>query len=226
MRYCACKCILNKIYRPFEKYLAPIHRQGLNTNDFTIISNNCWGGRVYQYFGIEYKTPTIGMYFFPSDFNQFCNNLDFYITRDPVIVDWNESKWKKYLTLQYNIINMPLIARINDIELILLHYHSELDFKNKWKRRRNRINWDSLIFKSNDQNFCTEFDCEEFCTKNIDQNRIFFTANQNWFAKYNCTIFYKDDEMYGFVKDDTMFPCENINMKSFINNLAGWHNLS
>ena len=43
--------------------------------DFSIISNNCWGGLVYQYFGMEYLTPTVGLFFFPEDYLNFCKDF-------------------------------------------------------------------------------------------------------------------------------------------------------
>lgn len=33
---------------------------------FTIISNNCWGGTIYQSYGVKYQTPTIGMFIMPA----------------------------------------------------------------------------------------------------------------------------------------------------------------
>lgn len=33
--------------------LGPIRRHSLNRTDFTIISNNCWGGVVYEYYGLK-----------------------------------------------------------------------------------------------------------------------------------------------------------------------------
>ena len=35
---------------------------------FTIISNNCWAGLVYQHFGLPYNTPTAGLFFFAQDY--------------------------------------------------------------------------------------------------------------------------------------------------------------
>lgn len=36
----------------------------LTRSDFSIISNNCWAGTVYRYFGLPYQSPTAGLYFF------------------------------------------------------------------------------------------------------------------------------------------------------------------
>ena len=47
----------------------------------------------------------------------------------------------------------------------------------KWKRRAERINWDRIIYKFNDQNLCTEKELEEF--ESFDEkNKICFTAHK------------------------------------------------
>lgn len=217
MKYCKTKCILNKINRPFEHYIAPLRRQGLTNLDFSIISNNCWAGRVYQFFNLPYSSPTIGLYFFPSDFNLFCNSLRYYTSLSPKIIQIENSKWRNKLPELHQDGKFPLIAKIEDIELMLLHYHSEQEFMEKWHRRCKRINFNNLIFKSNDQNHCTFEDFDNFCKLDLPGKKVFLCANKDW-AKQNPSATYcKDYEEYGFVKDDTMFPNEFINLKTLIN---------
>ena len=50
--------------RKIRKFFSPIKRIGLKNKSFSIISNNCWGGIVYDIFGLQYRSPTIGCYFF------------------------------------------------------------------------------------------------------------------------------------------------------------------
>ena len=49
---------LNPILGPFRRYIGGIKQP------FTIISNNCWGGLVYQHYNLSYDSPTVGCYFF------------------------------------------------------------------------------------------------------------------------------------------------------------------
>ena len=51
--------------------LGPIRRRNLNNVDFTIISNNCWGGICYEYFNMLKNSPTVGLYFYPDDYIKF-----------------------------------------------------------------------------------------------------------------------------------------------------------
>lgn len=46
-------------------------RKKINCTDFSIISNNCWGGFVYQKFGIKYTSPTVGLFIYENDYVNF-----------------------------------------------------------------------------------------------------------------------------------------------------------
>ncbi len=65
--------------RKIRALIAPMRKIGLNNKDFTIISNNCWGGYIYDRYGLKYMTPTIGGIFFPDDYIKFISNLDYYL---------------------------------------------------------------------------------------------------------------------------------------------------
>ena len=57
-------------------FLSTKRRNKLNNTDFSIISNNCWGGSVYRRYGLQYKSPTIGLYFFAEEYIKFLMNLE------------------------------------------------------------------------------------------------------------------------------------------------------
>lgn len=43
--------------------------------DFTIISNNCWGGMIYESYNLPKNSPTVGLFFFAEDYICFLENL-------------------------------------------------------------------------------------------------------------------------------------------------------
>ena len=43
----------------------------LNNKDFTIISNNCWGGMIYESYNLEKQSPTVGLFFMAKDYIDF-----------------------------------------------------------------------------------------------------------------------------------------------------------
>jgi len=66
------RAIVQKIRNAKIKYMEfKLHKKRqkeINHKSFSIISNNCWGGLVYQYFGLPYNTPTVGLFIMDDDF--------------------------------------------------------------------------------------------------------------------------------------------------------------
>ena len=62
----------NKIYISLTKY---IRRKFLKNKNFTIISNNCWAGTVYEVYDIIEKTPTVEMFILSRDYLKLSKNL-------------------------------------------------------------------------------------------------------------------------------------------------------
>ena len=123
--------------------------KGLKVSDFTIISNNCWGGTIYESYGIRKNSPTVGMFVMPSDFVRFCGDLDRYLAEPLEFISQDESKWKAQLDDKDNW-GTYLIGRVGDVELHMLHHHEEVAARRKWESRKERVRGDRLIFKLND----------------------------------------------------------------------------
>ena len=164
----------NDIYLPLTRR---IRRKKLNTTDFTIISNNCWGGTVYESYGLRKNTPTAGMFIMPSDYVKFVKNLEYYIGLELIFINPNESKWKEVLEKKDNW-GTYLIAKLDDIELHMLHYHDTRVAKEKWQKRKERIVWDKILYKFNDQNGATQKDIQEFVNLKL-KNKVCFVARED-----------------------------------------------
>ncbi|WP_026516938.1 DUF1919 domain-containing protein [Butyrivibrio sp. MC2021] len=151
----------------------------LFNNDFTIISNNCWGGMVYESYGMKKLSPTVGLYFMASDYVKFVYNIKNYINEPLVMISPEESKYKDNFMAPGS--KRCPIGLLNDIEIMFLHYKDNDDAIDKWNRRIDRINWDNLLFKFNDQNGCTEDDLKKFLELD-SHNKLFFTCKE-WGVK-------------------------------------------
>lgn len=175
---------INKFFRlKFYK----IRKKKINKEKFTIISNNCWGGMIYESYGLQKQSPTIGLFFEPGDYLKFITNLKYYLSQDLKFIKYNESKNKNFLKsvkLDENT-SVPL-GKLGDIEIIFLHYKDEKEAKEKWQRRIKRINYKNIIFKFNDQNGCTEEHLKAFL-KLPYENKIFFTVKK-WNVKSKIII--------------------------------------
>lgn len=72
--------IAKYVKRKLKKIIATIRRIFLLKNrDFTIISNNCWGGHVYRYFNLPYQSPTVGLFIVSKDYIKLLKNFVFYM---------------------------------------------------------------------------------------------------------------------------------------------------
>ena len=84
---------MKKVKRFIIKVLAPFRRIGLKNTDYTIISNNCWGGVISRNFGLAYKSPTCGTYFFAKEFLSFCKDLPASLKAPLTQISVDESKY-------------------------------------------------------------------------------------------------------------------------------------
>lgn len=152
-------------------------RSELSVDDFTIISNNCWGGMVYESYGMRKLTPTVGMFIMPSDYVRFAADLSRYLAQPLEFIDPIESKWKDALGENDNW-GTYLIGRVGDVELHMLHYHDETTARRKWESRICRVNWGRILYKFNDQNGATEDDLAAF-EKLPLEHKVIFAARKH-----------------------------------------------
>lgn len=198
--------------RLIRKIFSPFRRIGLKNRNFSIISNNCWGGFIYDYFGLKYLSPTIGCFFYSSDYLKFINNLSYYLSLECKEINKNESKYFNELK-QKNV----FVGLIDDIEIIFVHYKSGYEAIKKRNKRAKRVNFDNLIIKFNDQNnfrsdYLVEFDKVSF------RNKIFFSGSP-YLNGYDFIYYIKQRDGCLCVKDDIKPSLKVINIKKILNKI-------
>lgn len=141
-----------KIGRDIEKYVkAKINRFFINKDDFTIISNNCWGTFIYKKFGIPYQSPFVNLVIFAPDYIELLENFSIDILKNISFIKHKDSKHKEELIcLNIYDSNYPIGILDKRFELHFIHYPSKEDAKEKWLRRVQRMNHTKLIFKFSD----------------------------------------------------------------------------
>lgn len=167
--------IVKYINKKIDKLYCFIARLRLKDLEFTIISNDCWGGGVYEDLHLPYTTPTVGLFFYAPCYIEFLNCFDKLIEMDLCFV-----KLSKYPEANNYRLNNKLyypIGKLEDIEIHFLHYHSEKEATEKWNRRRNRINNNKLYFKFSDRDLCTDKLAEQFDKLPL-KNKVFFSSNK------------------------------------------------
>lgn len=124
--------------RKLRKIFSPFKRIGLKKK-FTIFSDNCWGGRVYDKFGLQYLSPTIRLYMNNYDFLRFVNNFDELLDVELMI----KNDVQKQVNDEWGYYDCSL----GDITIGFRHYRNAIDGINKWNRRKQRIVRSNIIVK-------------------------------------------------------------------------------
>lgn len=202
-----------KVREKLNPYLAPIRRKmaGLRgEKSITIISNNCWGGHVYRYFGLSYTSPTVGMFFFTEEYIRFLKHLDYYLSLELKFIPLEQSRYSEELK-QRNHLTCP-IGVLDDVEIVFLHYHSEDEAREKWNRRKKRINIDNLIVKMSEMNLCTEAFLREFDSLPFKHKFVFVHKDYG----LNTQILWREYANKGEVSNDTDHFRRHINLIALV----------
>ena len=172
-----------KVLKCWRLGFSNYRKKQLKSTDFTIISNNCWGGMIYESYNLPKESPTVGMFFIAKDYIEFLSDLKGYVNGTMTFIKPEESRWKDMSQVsedkKFGSYPVGILSNgRNSIEIFFLHYHSEQEAREKWERRVQRINWNKLLVKFNDQNGCTETEVDKFM-KMPFKNKVFFTC-KHW----------------------------------------------
>ena len=193
---------------------APFVRTGLRNKDFSILANNCWGGIVSRDRHLPYNSPTAGTYFFSKDYLRFLSDIHGYLETEMEKVPVQKSKYAEKLIALHG--PEVVVGRLGDVEIVMLHYPTFAEAKEKWERRAKRIRWDNLLVKYSDQN---EFEPEDFevFRRLPFANKLFLTTNPDY--KSDFTVVIPDQWHEGYAVDDIKSSFKVMNVNERLNNL-------
>lgn len=212
--------LINRIEKGVSDIISPVmipkRKRKLVNTDFTIISNNCWGGIVYEWYGLKKNTPTAGVWFFADDYLRFVSNLKYYLSLEIQIIPIEKSKrYKEILDAQST--ECP-VGVIDDVEVIFLHYKDPIVAKEKWEKRKERVNYDNLIIKFSYMNGCTPDMLQQFENMKFHDyvaKKIMFINKPN--ANLKSGVYYPGFEKDGQITNDTYFFNKYFDLDKFIN---------
>ena len=193
---------------------APFVRTGLRNKDFSILANNCWGGIVSRDRHLPYNSPTAGTYIFSKDYLRFLSDIHGYLETEMEKVPVQKSKYAEKLIALHG--PEVVVGRLGDVEIVMLHYPTFAEAKEKWERRAKRIRWDNLLVKYSDQN---EFEPEDFevFRRLPFANKLFLTTNPDY--KSDFTVVIPDQWHEGYAVDDIKSSFKVMNVNERLNNL-------
>lgn len=172
--YCMtlAKICRGRVAKLKEKTASIRRRSGLKTRDFSIISNNCWGGQMSKKYGLPYRSPTCGLLILGSDYVSFCRNLREYLREEIRFIPFEGSRYHDADFLAGA--RFP-VGVLKDIEIYFVHYKTEEEAAEKWYRRCKRINWNRIIYKISEREAFSEEDMRDFAALDLP-NRLIFAS--------------------------------------------------
>ena len=195
-----------------NRFLAPGRLKKLKRSDFSIVSNNCWAGSVYRYFDLPYQSPTAGLYFFGEDYVKFAADLKRYLSLPIKFINARDSRY--YETLKQRGEQEKPIGKLDDIEVVFLHYPTPEEAEAKWRRRADRVNWDNLFIKFSQMNECSDEVVKRFDA--IEHpNKLCFTAKPR--PDVACAVYHPSSVTDGQITNDTDRFIQNLDLYAWLN---------
>ncbi|MCM1233063.1 MAG: DUF1919 domain-containing protein, partial [Ruminococcus flavefaciens] len=109
-------------------------------NPVTIITDDCWGGYVYHYLGLEFSSPLINMLWDKKEYIEFITDPLFYLQTELTMVREGDLKSGFYPVGK-------LGKNGKYVEIKFIHNADFNEAKQQWDRRKKRINKDNLFVK-------------------------------------------------------------------------------
>ena len=206
------KSIIKNLYYKFLKFY---RSKSIKNKTVTIISNNCWGGFMYQSCSLKYQSPFIGLFMFAPDYIKMLENLEENLTKRIKYINQEDSKYKNYLKKNFII----GVFEGTDIEIIFKHYHSIEEVEKKWNRRLKRINLQNMIVKFSDSDLCTDdliyrFEALPF------QHKVCFTAKP--YPDCKCVKYMPEHKLKHRVTDEWATSYRYYNFVKEANKITEW----
>ena len=149
-----------------------------------MLCNNCNGGIISHDLGLQFRAPTVNMFFYSDHFLRFCESFEYYIAQ-PLIPCENPRHKPQ---IEYPVCNL------RDLELHFLHYSSFEQAKEKCDARTARLNRDNIFvmwtfFGGTDEQTMARFDQLPF------KNKVAFTEKP--FPQYKSAYYIRGFEEQG-----------------------------
>jgi uncharacterized protein (DUF1919 family) len=92
----------------FKEKFRFLNRFGLYNKDFTIISDNCWGGLVYKHFAMPYRSPFVNLFLFPPCYIKLLEDFENNTNSELRFIDGLDSKYAEQLQKRNSFNTYPI----------------------------------------------------------------------------------------------------------------------
>lgn len=135
---------------PYRPKICAAMRETITNTEYSVIASNCNGAILTHDLGLEFRSPTVNLYFEAEGFVKFCENIDYYLSLVPIEVPELTEKQ-----------GYP-VCQLDDVLLFCVHYETYDDLVHKWESRKLRINFHNIFLMYTDRNGCTNELVERF----------------------------------------------------------------
>lgn len=148
----------------------------LGSQEFAIVSNNCWGAHIYKYAHRQYNTPFIGLFFSPSSYLNILADWPHSLHNDLRIIPYSKEPYIEHLRSSREQ-PWPVGSLGKNIEVQFMHYETPDEAISTWKRRLSRLPSviSQIFFKFDDRVQATEADIRAFEALSFP-NKVVFVA--------------------------------------------------
>ncbi|MFK5891957.1 MAG: DUF1919 domain-containing protein [Pseudomonadota bacterium] len=156
----------------FSSYYRYKDIYAVKQTEFVIVSNDCWGGSVYQWYKRPYNTPFVGVLLFAPCYLRLLSDFDGYMKKKLIFMP--SSKYP-------DVPKTYPVALLGDIEIHFQHYKTESEAADKWYRRTERMlsvtDKNNYFFKFSDGARATDELLMEFHDLSFN-NKLSFSINE------------------------------------------------
>jgi uncharacterized protein (DUF1919 family) len=158
------------------------HRKLFRDGSLTVISQNCIGGVFSHDMHLPFQSPTVNLCIPAADYVKFVNNLEHYLQMEPEL-HWGE---------EYPV------GRLDDVEILFVHYDTCLEASEAWERRKKRVNLQNVLVLSTDRDGFDETVFEQW--KTISYPKLLFTARKEY-SRHPDSLYFPEYQDDGCVPD-------------------------
>lgn len=153
------KNLTGKLIKSKRAHLMSAGRKRLTNSRCSVFSSNCVGGVICHDLGLRFNSPTVNLYFLPSDFVRFAKHPERYL-KARLIENTNRTS-----------LGYPVGVLI-DIEIRFMHYKSFDEARESWERRSKRVDLDNARWIMVDRDGATIEDVAEFLSLGLDNHVV------------------------------------------------------
>ena len=139
--------IVKSLNRARDRCVQRRERDRLRNVRFSIISNDCWGGTVYQRLRLRYTSPFVGLMMMAPDYLRLLGDLGGHLGAELTFVQRTRHADLDRRRTTGELPPYPIGVLQGDVEVHFLHYPSPEAARRDWGRRADRVDLDRLWVK-------------------------------------------------------------------------------